>query len=57
METSYVVSYETGVCIQLTLLDAVLHPGEDTMSMTVSLIVVIERNAKNSSLQSSSDPP
>ena len=30
METPYAVSYETGVFIQLTLMDAVLYPGEDT---------------------------
>ena len=50
METSaYVVSDETGVFIQLTLTHAVLYPGEDTdryVHMAVSLIAVIERNAK-----------
>ena len=41
-------NYETGVFIQLTLIDAALYPGEDTdrMSMAVSQTAVIERNAK-----------
>ena len=54
METSaYAVSDETGVFIQLTLTDAVLYPGEDTdryVHMAVSLIAVIERNARKVAL-------
>ena len=54
METfAYAVSNETGVFIQLTLTDAVLYPGEDTdryVHMAVSLIAVIERNAKKVAL-------
>ena len=50
METSvYASSDKTGVFIQLILIDAIQYPREDTdryIHMAVSLIAVIERNAK-----------
>ena len=46
METSYALSYETGLFIQSTPIDAAVYLGESTiaMPMVVSLIAVIERN-------------
>ena len=53
METSYAVSYETGDFIQLTILLMLSYTLEKipiAMSMAVSLIAVMERNAKKVAL-------